>query len=619
MFTYKKCDFRVQKAKECTARVVVCKELKVRNSYTMEISFCGQVESDEHFSLTQLLSVGESFGLALIDLYTLGDGVKLIKEKVAKAQAKAHRLAETNCAGKVYKGNTVGGIAGRRSAGGKRKRRGGRRLRRYKRNDNSISNANIIHAADDDNVETSTEIPRHPMPPNHGRQRKHDSSSAIEMKSFYLEANETEVGIESICSTTRPDRNISKASDSTREYDPAYIWDEDAHGDDSGDDEQDSLLVALDSDGTVFTDVTVDEILAYELDVVTLNNDEKDVVKHNEDEIDEEKQIDEFVDGEAFGVVDEDLIDDLIYSPHIDVQHDEVAIDEVAIPEDNCNYEDLGSTGTGGESAGDLSDAELVEAMRSLRPVSVNRPSSATIESELHQIENCSNSLGSADDIDTVFAVRPEPRRSRRREVDSFAPLNYAVEHNQTNCIKPGVNANNYLALGGRNAFTEALTCADCVGEERLRDSKYIVSDGNTSTGRLSVPLNLSLHHGTVHCAQRQTFLPFSSTEDGDNEFSRSPYVSLNSPTVLNGNYRYYSLPKAISSQTSFENVLKVQSKSRSIDVKGSKFSSAAFSPLKRQGSQCSKRHSEDEQEQQVQRQLRMSKNLSGVGSRILL
>ena len=90
MFTYKKCDFRVQKAKECTARVVVCKELKVRNSYTMEISFCGQVESDEHFSLTQLLSVGESFGLALIDLYTLGDGVKLIKEKVAKAKAKAH-------------------------------------------------------------------------------------------------------------------------------------------------------------------------------------------------------------------------------------------------------------------------------------------------------------------------------------------------------------------------------------------------------------------------------------------------------------------------------------------------------------------------------------------------
>ena len=78
MFSYKKCDFRLSKGKECTARAVVCKELNVRNGYTMELSFCGGDRQNEHFSMADLLSVGAGYANTLIDLYSLHDEVKLV-------------------------------------------------------------------------------------------------------------------------------------------------------------------------------------------------------------------------------------------------------------------------------------------------------------------------------------------------------------------------------------------------------------------------------------------------------------------------------------------------------------------------------------------------------------
>jgi len=40
-FEINDCNFKVQKDKEGTARVVVCWEFSVINSFTMECSFCG--------------------------------------------------------------------------------------------------------------------------------------------------------------------------------------------------------------------------------------------------------------------------------------------------------------------------------------------------------------------------------------------------------------------------------------------------------------------------------------------------------------------------------------------------------------------------------------------------
>jgi len=40
-FSYEDCSFKVQKSREGTGRVIVCKELGIINSYTCESSFCG--------------------------------------------------------------------------------------------------------------------------------------------------------------------------------------------------------------------------------------------------------------------------------------------------------------------------------------------------------------------------------------------------------------------------------------------------------------------------------------------------------------------------------------------------------------------------------------------------
>jgi hypothetical protein len=39
--SFKDCSFHVKKNRETTARVVVCRELSIRNSYTLEATFCG--------------------------------------------------------------------------------------------------------------------------------------------------------------------------------------------------------------------------------------------------------------------------------------------------------------------------------------------------------------------------------------------------------------------------------------------------------------------------------------------------------------------------------------------------------------------------------------------------
>ena len=60
-----KCNFKVQKSKYCTARVVVARELGVGNSYTLEASMGGSNAS--HFRTADLEGVGKALCLALAD------------------------------------------------------------------------------------------------------------------------------------------------------------------------------------------------------------------------------------------------------------------------------------------------------------------------------------------------------------------------------------------------------------------------------------------------------------------------------------------------------------------------------------------------------------------------
>uniref|UniRef100_A0A7S1K7U0 Peptidase M14 domain-containing protein n=1 Tax=Vitrella brassicaformis TaxID=1169539 RepID=A0A7S1K7U0_9ALVE len=60
-FDFGDCNFRIQKAKEATARVVMYRELSISNSYTLEASFCGSDvdhHSGSHFNTTNYQHMG---------------------------------------------------------------------------------------------------------------------------------------------------------------------------------------------------------------------------------------------------------------------------------------------------------------------------------------------------------------------------------------------------------------------------------------------------------------------------------------------------------------------------------------------------------------------------------
>ena len=65
-FNFKDCHFKMEKAKESTARMVVYKELGINNSYTMETSAFGPAGNPDiqHFSFTQFSDLGKNLWLA---------------------------------------------------------------------------------------------------------------------------------------------------------------------------------------------------------------------------------------------------------------------------------------------------------------------------------------------------------------------------------------------------------------------------------------------------------------------------------------------------------------------------------------------------------------------------
>jgi hypothetical protein len=93
-FSFKSCDFKVQKSKLNTARVVVNHELGVINSYTLEASFCGPdfgARKDTQFSTIDLEEMGKSWCKSLLIYFGLLPQVRRLDKK-RKEESKNQQL-----------------------------------------------------------------------------------------------------------------------------------------------------------------------------------------------------------------------------------------------------------------------------------------------------------------------------------------------------------------------------------------------------------------------------------------------------------------------------------------------------------------------------------------------
>ena len=69
-FAYEDCNFKVQKSKESTARVVVFREFNLVNSFTLEASFAGPSMGDDegfHYGSQRLQDMGVAFCQGLLE------------------------------------------------------------------------------------------------------------------------------------------------------------------------------------------------------------------------------------------------------------------------------------------------------------------------------------------------------------------------------------------------------------------------------------------------------------------------------------------------------------------------------------------------------------------------
>ena len=65
--------FKIEKAKESTARVVVYRELGINASYTLETSFFGAQQTSDHFENLDFSEIGKT--LAIISLHFVLPGM----------------------------------------------------------------------------------------------------------------------------------------------------------------------------------------------------------------------------------------------------------------------------------------------------------------------------------------------------------------------------------------------------------------------------------------------------------------------------------------------------------------------------------------------------------------
>ena len=73
IFSFSDCNFKVQRCKETTARVVVWREFQITNSFTVEASFAGSSVSGAHFTQSCLMSMGKSLAKTILQYCGIGD------------------------------------------------------------------------------------------------------------------------------------------------------------------------------------------------------------------------------------------------------------------------------------------------------------------------------------------------------------------------------------------------------------------------------------------------------------------------------------------------------------------------------------------------------------------
>ncbi|KAI8900818.1 hypothetical protein BC833DRAFT_646701 [Globomyces pollinis-pini] len=92
LFFFKRCQFRLQKRKEGTSRIVLFKEFNILNSFTLEASFCGSdINGKEfHFNLEHLNRMGSSIGKTFYQYFSDGETVDKCRQEVTDAIEKGN-------------------------------------------------------------------------------------------------------------------------------------------------------------------------------------------------------------------------------------------------------------------------------------------------------------------------------------------------------------------------------------------------------------------------------------------------------------------------------------------------------------------------------------------------
>ncbi|KAJ3034568.1 Cytosolic carboxypeptidase 2 [Rhizophlyctis rosea] len=79
LFFFKRCQFKIQRAKEGTARIQVWRQLNLINSFTMEASFCGSDQGPDggfHYGIEDLEDMGRKFGETLFAYFSVEEEEK---------------------------------------------------------------------------------------------------------------------------------------------------------------------------------------------------------------------------------------------------------------------------------------------------------------------------------------------------------------------------------------------------------------------------------------------------------------------------------------------------------------------------------------------------------------
>ncbi|KAJ3125319.1 Cytosolic carboxypeptidase 1 [Nowakowskiella sp. JEL0407] len=100
LFDYSKCRYNIEKSKETTARVIICKELCVLNSFTLESTYCGGdfgIKKGLQYQISDLEQVGIDFCKAIWEMVQVFDDAGVDSLSVTPAaQESTHSTPTSN-------------------------------------------------------------------------------------------------------------------------------------------------------------------------------------------------------------------------------------------------------------------------------------------------------------------------------------------------------------------------------------------------------------------------------------------------------------------------------------------------------------------------------------------